>query len=187
MNFWRDNFNGSSSLWTDHTTNGSVAFSGGGKTFVHNSAGWDQCGNITTSKRTLAAGDMIDLLFMPVTNTAGTPSESSSSFIEFSLKLDNPTFSHSNYGMYIQGSGFYALNHSPIEPPVMGLDTGRRYRMRLEIDPDSGMSVYIEGHDIPNDTRIASFSGPFIGRDAWFLVNIYSADTVRLLNFRGHD
>lgn len=187
MNFWRDNFKDDSGKWTDYNTGGgTIEFSGGGKTFSKTTPSWDTLGQVIIEKRALQAGDEITLLFEPVTNTPGTPADSGASFIECSLRLDQPTFSHSNYGLYIQGDKFYALNHDPIDPGVGSIVAGKRYTVTYEIDPDSGMSVWIDGHAMQR-TRLASFPGPFIGRDAYFLVNIYSADTFRVLDFKGSD
>lgn len=183
-NFWRDNFNADSGKWTDYTADGSIEFSGGGKTFKKNCPSWDALGHVIIEKRTLRAGDEIRQLFEPITNSPGTPADPGASFIECSLRLDQPVFTHSNYGLYIQGAKFYALNSSPIDPGVGDIVAGKRYVVTYEVDPDSGMSVWIDGHAMQR-TRLASFPGPFIGREAYFLVNVYSADIFRVLDFRG--
>lgn len=188
MIFLRDNFARDSGLWNDIASAGVISFSRGRKKYVKNATSWSTLGSVLKEEhqRILRAGDTFRVKFIPVTYTYGTPLDPLATFWQFGLLLDNNNFRTNGYGVYLNAESFQPMN-GPNSYPEFGLsvDTGTQYTLVLQVQSDSTLGVYLGENG--NVQPIYTIPGPFLNRKAFPYLNVYSVDTVELLDISGHD
>lgn len=188
MNFIRDNFAQNHGLWDDATVDGSIVYARGRKKYVKTVTGWNELGSVVKSNlvRKLKQGDTYRLRFIPTTYTFGTPLDPLATFWQFGLLLDSNNLRTSGYGIYLNAESIQPMN-GPNSYPANGVavDTGNQYTLVLQVQSDSTLAVYLGENG--NVSPIYTIPGPFLNRNAWPYFNLYSVDTVELVDFVGQD
>lgn len=179
-----ENFTQDHGVFTYGGSNVSFDYSHGDLEVEKSATGWN-AGFVQTSPVLLTTNTEIECKFSPLSNRVGNAQlDGTVTFYTLGITLDlaNPTFSPFSYGIYVEGGTIKVQNggtYGDFGTPQLG----KNYTLHLQPNSNSELRIGLRGPGLNSNDPIMVIPGPFLNRQARFQFNIYSIDTVRLVNF----